>query len=110
MLLMVGKLPHFFLLLRHHHQAPMTMTNKQIVRNIIFLWGVFLRPYCVHKHKLQSFTTSKTDRHLLRQKVRQRISVMKTNALMFPENWHFNSRFVLKTTITAVFVFITEIL
>ena len=29
---------------------------------------------------------------------------------MFPENWHFNSRFVLKTTKTLVFVFITEIL
>ena len=29
---------------------------------------------------------------------------------MFPENWHFNSRFVLKTTKTPVFVFITEIL
>ena len=29
---------------------------------------------------------------------------------MFPENWHFNSRFVLKTTKTSVFVFITEIL
>ena len=54
-------------------------------------------------HMLESFTTSKTDRHLLCQKVRQRISVI-------PENWHFNSRFVLKTTKTAVFVFITEIL
>ena len=43
------------------------------------------------------------DRHLLRQKVRQRISVI-------PENWHFNSRFVLKTTKTPVFVFITEII
>ena len=30
-----------------------------------------------------SFTTSKTDRHLLRQKVRQRISVMKTNTGVF---------------------------
>ena len=29
---------------------------------------------------------------------------------MFPENWHFNSRIVLKTTKTPVFVFITEIL
>ena len=29
---------------------------------------------------------------------------------MFPENWHFNSRFVLKTTKTPGFVFITEIL
>ena len=29
------------------------------------------------------FTTSKTDRHLLRQKVRQRISVMKTNTGVF---------------------------
>ena len=53
--------------------------------------------------KLDSFTTSETNRHLFRQKVRQRISVI-------PENWHFNSRFVLKTTKTPVFVFITEIL
>ena len=45
---------------------------------------------------------SKTDRHLLRQKVRQRISVI-------PESWHFNSCFVLKTTRTPVFVFITAI-
>ena len=37
------------------------------------------------------------------KKVRQRISVI-------PENWHFNSRLVLKTTKTQVFVFITEIL
>ena len=28
---------------------------------------------------------------------------------MFPENWHFNSRFVLKTIKTPEFVFITEI-
>ena len=48
-------------------------------------------------------TTSKMDCHLLRQRVRQRISVI-------PENWHFNSRLVLKTTKTPVFVFITEIL
>jgi hypothetical protein len=31
------------------------------------------------KLKLEFFTTSKTDRHLLRQKVRQKISVIKTN-------------------------------
>ena len=47
------------------------------------------------QEKLESFTTSKTDHHLLRQKVRQRISVI-------PENWHFNSRFVLKTAKTPV--------
>ena len=35
---------------------------------------------------------SKTDCQLLRQKVRLRISVI-------PENWHFNSRSVLKTTL-----------
>ena len=29
---------------------------------------------------------------------------------MFPENWHFRSCFVLKTTKTQLFVFITEIL
>ena len=46
---------------------------------------------------------SKTDHHLLRQKVNQRISVI-------PENCHFNSRFVSKTTKAPVFVFITEIL
>ena len=47
---------------------------------------------------------SKMDRHLLWQNVRQRISVI-------PENWHFNSRFVLKTKKkTPVFVFIAEIL
>ena len=46
---------------------------------------------------------SKTDHHLLRQKVHQRISVI-------PENWRFNSHFVLKTTKTPLFVFITEIL
>ena len=57
----------------------------------------------VQLFKLESFTTSKMDRHLLRQKVYQRISVI-------PENWHFNSRFVLKTKKTPVFVFITEIL
>ena len=35
------------------------------------------------KHKWTFFTTSKTDRHLLCQKVRQRISVMKTNTGVF---------------------------
>jgi hypothetical protein len=30
-------------------------------------------------HELESFTISKTDRHLLRQRVRQKISVIKTN-------------------------------
>ena len=49
-------------------------------------------------NKQSLFTTSKTDRQLLRQKVHQRISVI-------PENWHFNSRFVLKTTKTPVFFF-----
>ena len=33
-----------------------------------------------------------------------------TNFRELPENWHFNLRFVLKTTKTPVFVFITEIL
>ena len=33
--------------------------------------------------KLESFTTSKTDSHLLGQKVCQRISVMKTNTGVF---------------------------
>ena len=51
----------------------------------------------------QQQQSSKTDCQLLRQKFCQRISV-------FPENWHFNSCFVLKTTKTPLFVFITEIL
>ena len=33
-----------------------------------------------------------------------------SNGKVFPENWHFNSCFVLKTTKTTLFVFITEIL
>jgi hypothetical protein len=66
------------------------------------------------KLKLEFFTTSKTDRHLLRQKVRQKISVIKTNTFDdIKKNssfWHFNSRFVLKTAKTQVFVMITEII
>ena len=61
--------------------------------------------------KRSVFTTSKMDRQILRQKVRQRISLMKTYVhTMFPENWHFRSCFVLKTTKTPLLVFITEIL
>ena len=76
---------------------------------------------------------SKTDCQLLRQKVCQRISVMKTNAgvfvvfktkcelkcqfsgniecvySMYPKNWLFNSRFVLMTKNTPMIVVITEI-
>ena len=50
------------------------------------------------------------DRQLLFQKVRQIISVMKQTHSKFPENWHLNLLFGLKTTKTLVFVFITEIL
>ena len=37
----------------------------------------------INRLKLESFTTSKMDRHLLHQKVCQRISVMKTNTGVF---------------------------
>ena len=37
----------------------------------------------IHVLKWSLFTTSKTDRQLLRQKVCQRISVTKTNELVF---------------------------
>ena len=50
--------------------------------------------------KRSVFATSKMDRQLLRQKVRQRISVI-------PENWNFNSLSVLKTTKRPMLVFIT---
>ena len=53
---------------------------------------------------------SKTDRHLLRQKVRQRISVMKTNTAVFVV---FKTKRELKCQFSgnmSVFVFITEIL
>ena len=65
-----------------------------------------LKSSSIHYRSL--FTTLNTDRHLLRQKVHQRISVMKTH--MFRENCHFNSRFIIKTTKTSVLFFITEIL
>ena len=57
--------------------------------------------------KQRFFTASNTDRHLSCKKVCQRVSVMKTNTLW---NWHFDLLFVLRTTKTPVFVFITEIL
>ena len=51
------------------------------------------------------------DRQLLCQKVHQKISVIKTNTCDDNSSfWHFNSRFVLKTTKTQVFVLITEII
>ena len=43
------------------------------------------------------------NRHLIGQKVRQRISEI-------PKNWHFNSRFVLMTKNTPMIAVITEIL
>jgi hypothetical protein len=46
---------------------------------------------------------SKMDRHLLRLKFCQRISVI-------PENRHFNSRFVLKTTKSPVFACLLSLL
>jgi hypothetical protein len=50
---------------------------------------------------------------IITSKVRQIISVMKAETLVFPEKlylkyssfWHFNSHFVLKTTETPVFMF-----
>ena len=59
--------------------------------------------------KLECFTTSKTDPHLLLQKVLKKISVIKANTYNDIEKnssfWHFDSRFVLKTTETSVFMF-----
>ena len=49
-------------------------------------------------------TPSNMDRQLLRQKVCQKISVMKKTLCVSSSFWHFNSRFVLKTTKTPVFV------
>ena len=49
--------------------------NKAMMWN----WPAFT----ILDHELESFTTSKTDHHLLHQKVRQRISVMKTNTGVF---------------------------
>ena len=63
----------------------------------------------IHKDELESFTMSKTDPHLLRQKVRQKISVNKTNTFDDSSFWHFDSGFVLKTRKTQVFVMTTEI-
>ena len=49
-----------------------------------------------------SFITSKSSS--------KNLSNENKHTLMFPEDWHFNSLFVLKTTKTPVFDFITEIL
>ena len=69
------------------------------------IWNGHVVPY----GQQQSLsTTSNMDRQLLRQKSRQKLSVMKTKNWCFQKNslcWHFNSRFVLKTTETPVFMF-----
>ena len=52
------------------------------------------------------------DCQLLNQKVRQKISLIKTSTCDNIKNstiWHFNTRFVLKTTKKQVFVLIIEI-
>ena len=49
----------------------------------------------LRKYYLESFTMSKTDRHLLLKKVFQRI-------LVIPKNWHFNSCFVVKTSLFSI--------
>ena len=41
-----------------------------------------------------NFSGGEMNCRLLRQKVCQRISVMKKKHTMFPENWHFDLHFV----------------
>ena len=61
----------------------------------------------------ESFYNVKYGLSIITSKVSQKISVVKTKTLVFPEKlyfknssfWHFNSRFVLKTTETPVFMF-----
>ena len=76
--------------------------------NSNFYFVVSLSSSQVHKRRF--FTTSKTDRHLLRQKVCQRISVMKTNTGVFVV---FKTKHESKCHCSgniSVFVFITKIL
>ena len=89
------------------HKNQSKFQNTAFLLVAIQIWNFF-------SQKLDSFTTSKTDHHLLRQKVGQKISVIKT--ILFDDIiknslfWHFNSRFVLKTAKRQVFVMITEII
>ena len=98
--------PHFCILNKFHFQNAKHQ-NRQAKLRLLFNKTVVTN---LKNSLAESFTTSETDRQSLCQKVRQRTSVIKTKTYMFPENWHFNSHFVLKTTKTPAFVFITEIL
>ena len=53
------------------------------------------------RYKQSLSTMSNMDRQLIRQKFRQKFSVMKTKKLVF---WHLNSGCFLKTTETPVFM------
>ena len=82
------------------------LLSSFLCSSIFTTYFINLKLWPSKAYELESFTMSKTDRHLLRQKVRKRISGMKTNTFMFPENWHFNSHFALRAAKTAVFAFI----
>ena len=100
MLLPINELSQFRLVYGPLGQSDMLCTfdffSDHQVRNQIY------QIYRVAKSlKLESFTTSKTDRHLLRKKVHQRISVTKTNTGVFD---------VFKTKHESQFSRITEFL
>ena len=73
-------------------QCCFSLKGKYILGLLLSFWNISQNKQIVFsKLWLESFTMSKMDCHSLRQKVCQRISVI-------PENWHFYSCFVLKTT------------
>ena len=85
-----------------HGSTSLQLAVKNFAHNIVPFSYSYTHKFLCNGDILAE---SKTDHHLLRQKVRQRISVMKEKKnTMFPENWHYNSRFVLKTTKTPVSV------
>ena len=107
-LVLWGKLGMKWEMVPHYvTQASWDVSRKSWANSFLSLHGqgfrILFYYFPLLFHKCSIFTTSKMDRQLSQQKVRQRISV-------FPENWHFHSHFVLKTTKTPVFVFVTEIL
>ena len=77
--------------IEEHHPIKVRYSekNKKIKKNlslcvdVTYVLNFYPPKFCFRILKLESFTSSKRDRHLLRQKVCQIISVIMTNTCVF---------------------------
>ena len=77
---------HSSIPLKKARKNSIFLTSSSHVLHESWIYNFFHEILCfifLVLQKLESFTTSKTDGHLLRQKVRQKISVIITNTCVF---------------------------